>query len=687
MLQRHRILLTVILGMLLAQFKQAGAQAFIHPGIDQSVRDLDYLRSLVDKKQEPWKSAFDRLKAATDTPFQVKAHTHVLRGAYGRPNVGGEDLSKSANMAYNYALRWYLTREKAYAAKAINILNAWSPVLWDFDYNDAKLLAAWTGSILCNAAEILRYSNAGWQQKDIDQFSHMMLTVYYPLIRYYFPQANGNWDGAIIHSILAIAIFTDQREMFNNAVNHFLHGPVNGSVFKYIFPSGQCQETGRDQGHVQLGLGEFAGAAQVAFTQGTDLFLIGNHRLALGYEYTARILLGESPHSYGQISPRAKAIRDDYEYIYRHYLALGIELPHVKILADSARRLAARSTLTSVRAVNAGSVANQAPPVPGTTAQYAGAKPYSGLKTPQNTIDVKAGESIQKALDSAAGTDGWVLLKAGLHTLPATLKIPSGITLCGEGDSTRLFLNPSSGDRDAMVNASDDLHDLVIRDLVVEGALQPAPGTDPNSSRSFRSGGNRGGIIFRAKMEGQMKHLMFINVTVQNCTYNGVFISGATDVSIQSSDFTENGASVVPGPKLQHNVLLSHCSNVHVTDSRMDTSPNGSGIMLDHCSGVTVNNCEIARNAYYGIMITGSKDITVSSGLVEANDRSGIMVEYLHGPSENISVNTNLIRYNAGFAVETYAARNARVSGNDYEGNGNEKQQEKLSTEKRIIME
>jgi len=42
-------------------------------------------------------------------------------------------------MAYNHALMWYITGTKAYANKAIEILNAWSPVLWDFDDNNAKL--------------------------------------------------------------------------------------------------------------------------------------------------------------------------------------------------------------------------------------------------------------------------------------------------------------------------------------------------------------------------------------------------------------------------------------------------------------------------------------------------------------------------------------------------------------------
>jgi hypothetical protein len=194
-------------------------------------------------------------------------------------------------------------------------------------------------------------------------------------MRYYYPQANGNWDGAIIHSIMAIAIFTDNRKMFDNAVDHFLHGPVNGSIFKYIYPSGQCQETMRDQGHVQLGLGEFAGAAQIAYTQGVDLFSIGNNRIALGYEYTAKFLLGEKPQSYGTISERAKNLRDDYEYVYRHYTAHGVQLPYTKRAADSVRPKASRSLLTALRSPAAKKqYKNTGIPRPGEIGYVAGAK-------------------------------------------------------------------------------------------------------------------------------------------------------------------------------------------------------------------------------------------------------------------------------------------------------------------------
>lgn len=665
----------------------ANAQKFFHPGIDQTSADLEYMKSQVLAREQPWETAFDNLKSATNLQFEVKPFAHVLRGPYGKPNIGGDDLSKGSDMAYNCALMWYITNEKAYALKAIEILNAWTPVLWDFDYNDAKLLAGWTGYKLCNAAEILRYTNSGWQQKDIACFTEMLMTVYYPLMRFYYPQANGNWDGAIIHSILAIAIFTDNREMWDNAIDHFLHAPVNGSMFKYIYPSGQCQESMRDQAHVQLGLGEFAGAAQVAFTQGVDLFSIADNRLVLGYEYTAQFLNGKTPHCYGKISERAKNLRDDYEYVYRHYTAMGIDMPFTKQAADSIRPKAHRSVLTAFRAPSGKPVGKKGKPIISLIAYPAGAMEQTVSKAENDAILVNPGQSIQDALNKAAQQNGWVVATAGLHTLPTTLKIPSGVTLSGEGLATVLFLDPKSGVRDALVNATDDLHNVTICDLVVEGAADPDPGSDPNSRRSYRSTGNRGGIIFWGQHEGQLKNITLRNVTVRNCTYNGVFISGAENLNVICCDFNENGASVVPGPKLQHNLLLTHCSNVSVKDSRMDTSPHGCGIALTSCTDASITNCELARNAWFGILVTESKNISITGSLIEANDRSGIMVQYLYHGSENVIVSNNLIHYNNGFGLEAYAGKNIRSTNNTFAGNGtDQKSNQKISVEKYIIM-
>lgn len=665
----------------------ASGQKFIHPGIDQTSADMAYMKKQVLAGTQPWKTAFDSLKASVNLDKEIKPFAHVVRGPYGKPNIGGDDLSKSANMAYNCTLLWYITNDQKYADKATQILNTWSPVLWDFDYNDAKLLAGWTGYLLCNAAEILKYNNSGWQPKDIDMFTQMLMTVYYPLMRFYYTQANGNWDGAIIHSILAIAIFTDNREMFNNAIDHFLHSPVNGSLLKYIYPSGQCQESMRDQGHVQLGLGEFAGAAKVAYTQGVDLFSVGNNRLALGYEYTAQFLLGKTPHCYGKISERAKNLRDDYEYVYRHYTSKGLQMPYTKMAADSIRPKATRSVLTAFRAPDNKPVANLGKPAVSSVAYPTGALDKAITQPSENIITVNPGQSVQEALDKAAQNNGWVLAKAGLHKLPATLKIPSGVTLSGEGIETILLLDPASGMRDAIANASDNMNNITLCNLVVEGAPDPDMGTDPNGKRSYRGGSNRGGIIFLGQRENQLQNITIKNVTVRNCTYNGIFISGAKNVEINSCDLNENGSSVVPGPKLQHNLLLTHCSDILVKNCRLDTSPFGSGIALTNCTNPQIIANEIARNGFFGIQITECNITTASGNLIEANDRSGIMIEFLHKGAVNVSLVNNQIQYNGGFGVESYSASQVSILNNRYAGNGTDlKSNEKISSEKFIIM-
>ena len=678
-------------------------QQFVHPGINQQSTDLAQMKKMVLEEVEPYVSAFKRLKAAADTTFDIRPYAHVLRGPYGKPNIGGNALRDGANLAYDNALLWYITGNQRYADKAIQIINAWSPVLWSFDYNDAKLLAAWTGHLLCNAAEILRYTPSGWKQKDIDQFSKMLMTVYYPLMRYYYPQANGNWDGAIVHSLLAIAVFTDNKKIFDHALDHFLHAPVNGSLFKYIYPNGQCQETPRDQGHVQLGLGEFAGAAQIAYTQGVDLFSLADNRLALGYEYTASILFGESPQCYCAISERAKSLRDDYEYVYRHYSAKGVDVPWTQKAAEAIRYKASRSILSSVRNWPKTLVLATTKPLPSKIGYVAGASPLAkGVASsdiPEGSMVVEPGGSVQDALYTTAGTGKWVLLKKGIHRLPATLKIPSGITLIGEGLETMVYLDPTSGMRDAMVNDSDDMHDVTIRNLVVEVSNQTETGTDPNTNRSNRSGYNRGGIIFRASKEGQMQRISLINVTVRNATYNGLFISGAADVKIIESDLSENGSSIVPGPRIQHNLLLQHCKNIEVSGSRFATSPFGTGIALDHCSSATVTNSEISKNGWYGILVSESNNITIKGNLIEANDRSGVMLEYLFKGSSAVRVQDNTIWYNNGYGLESIAVSGLVSTNNTYEGNGNVSSdkrkvggmitadQEKIRLEKVLIMQ
>ena len=103
-------------------FNYTYSQSFQHPGIDQNTADLVRMKQWVSEGKQPYKDAFLKLKAEAEKPFTVTTHTRVMRGPYGKPNIGGEDLRLSANMAYNNALLWYITGEKKYASKSIEII-------------------------------------------------------------------------------------------------------------------------------------------------------------------------------------------------------------------------------------------------------------------------------------------------------------------------------------------------------------------------------------------------------------------------------------------------------------------------------------------------------------------------------------------------------------------------------------
>lgn len=85
-------------------------------------------------------------------------------------------------------------------------------------------------------------------------------------------------------------------------------------------------------------------------------------------------------------------------------------------------------------------------------------------------------------------------------------------------------------------------------------------------------------------------------------------------------------------------------------------------------------------------VIAESSNISIAGNLIEANDKSGVMIEFLYKGSEFIEVKNNQIQYNNGYGIESYAARMIAVSANNYTGNGNSEAQQKLSKEKSIII-
>ena len=97
-------------------------------------------------------------------------------------------------------------------------------------------------------------------------------------------KAVGNFGASAINCYMAMAIVLDDMEMYKKAIDIYLYGYENGSIRYYIDgETGQCQESGRDQTHAQLGLGMMSMLCETAWKQGTDLYGVLDNRLNISH--------------------------------------------------------------------------------------------------------------------------------------------------------------------------------------------------------------------------------------------------------------------------------------------------------------------------------------------------------------------------------------------------------------------
>ncbi|MEP6748121.1 MAG: alginate lyase family protein [Bacteroidota bacterium] len=328
----------------------ATCQAFVHPGLLHSREDLERMKKAIAEKQEPIYSGY---KLFIQNP--ASQNTYKMQGPMamvGRnPTVGQGTYDNDANAAHQNAVMWAITGEKNYADKAIEIINAWSATLKSITGRDAVLMAGLGPFKMVNAAEIIRYTNAGWSEADIQKTEKHFKDVIYPVLKDFAPFANGNWDAAAIKTVLAIAVFCNDRPMFESALRYYVDGSGNGRLTNYVInEAGQIQETGRDQGHTQLGIGLLAECSEIAWHQGLDLYGYANNRLLKGFEYTAKYNLNndvpfvpvlDRTGKYEHFVPSAIGrgrLRAVYEQIYYHYVnRMGLEAPFTKQAAEKIR--------------------------------------------------------------------------------------------------------------------------------------------------------------------------------------------------------------------------------------------------------------------------------------------------------------------------------------------------------------
>ena len=307
--------------------------AFVHPGLLHARGDLERMRQKVAQGAEPWKSGFEVLRkdAASQSNWRLKGPCEtVTRDPRGGRHIHEFDLD--GNAAYQNALLWCLTGEEAHARKAVEILNAWSGRLTKIDGKDAILGASLGGFKYVNAAELIRHTYPKWATTDVQRCEQMFQGVIVPVIGKFATFANGNWDAGCVKTLCAIGVFCDDRPLYERAVRYALGGEGDGSLPHYIVNAeGQCQESGRDQTHAQLGLAHLAEASEIAWHQGLDLYGAADNRLLRGFEYTAKYNLGldvpfapardeTGKYRAAKISSAHRGeLRPVYEMVWNHY--------------------------------------------------------------------------------------------------------------------------------------------------------------------------------------------------------------------------------------------------------------------------------------------------------------------------------------------------------------------------------
>ncbi len=329
-----------------AQDDNSSPRAFAHPGLLHSAADLARMKAAVAAKESPIYDGYLAFSAhARSKPtYPIQNTGQITSWGRGPTNFQNQAVADSA-AAYQNALMWCVTGNRAHADTARDILNAWSSSLTMVTGADGPLGAGLQAFKFVNAAELLRHSDYdGWTDADIARCERSFLDVWYPAISGYMLYANGNWDLTSLQSILAIGVFCEERTLFEDALRFAAAGAGNGSVRgRIVTDAGQGQESGRDQGHEQLAVGLLGDAAQVAWNQGVDLWGFDGNRILANAEYAAQYNLGADVPFTPDLDRTGKYIKKTvsaigrgtlppiYEMYYAHYAGVrGLDTPYTK---------------------------------------------------------------------------------------------------------------------------------------------------------------------------------------------------------------------------------------------------------------------------------------------------------------------------------------------------------------------
>lgn len=370
------IVLTVILSFFTMTLPSAAAVAtaegetFSHPGLIPSGESLARIKQYIADGTDPVICSYRALvsdgRAQADYKMAGPFHTIARDGMHAKTKGPSES---DFTAAYYNALMYHLTGDIAHRDKSLEIIEAYSDSLSNIDGHDAPLCCL-QGYFLVNAMELMRDCASEEAQRRWTDMIHRSFIPVMDRFESMSPYANGNW-GAIVNKMrMAVAIYCDDHDMYEKAKSMFLQCNDNSALPNYIGADGQCQETGRDQGHAQLGLGNLAEICEIAWNQGDDLWSAEDGRMYKGYEYMAKYNLGyEVPFTtwkdctglysgWTEPGPMGRGnFRAIYEIAYAHFAGrLHMPMPYTSMVLGKGGSVRPEARVGSCDALGPGSL-------------------------------------------------------------------------------------------------------------------------------------------------------------------------------------------------------------------------------------------------------------------------------------------------------------------------------------------
>jgi hypothetical protein len=259
------------------------------------------------------------------------------------------------------------TRNPAYATASRNILDAWAKINKKHTDVNTKLQVAWGAELFTRAAEIIRHTTKIWPASSVKRFENFLIKRYLPYIKNGRPTGSGgNWELSMAEGVMNIGVFTNNKKIWARGIQLWKRrtpayiylksdGPIpvrppmggkkltNAEVIKYWFDqkdlkNGHAQETCRDFGHTDYGIGAIVNAAETARIQKVDLYNIGAKRITAALEFHSKYYLGAAVPSTLCKGKLIISPRQTYEIAYNHFAGRkGMKLPRTKALLAKSR--------------------------------------------------------------------------------------------------------------------------------------------------------------------------------------------------------------------------------------------------------------------------------------------------------------------------------------------------------------